>query len=59
VRLSRSWFGGLVKAAMRAAKRGPNGRGRVAAIDRYSGPPTVNVSSQQAVRIPTDKPNPA
>ena len=31
VRLSRSWFGGLVKAAMRAAERGPNGRGRVAA----------------------------
>ena len=28
-------------------------------VDRSSGPPAVNVSSEQPVRIPTDKPNPA
>jgi hypothetical protein len=40
VRLSRSWFGCLVKGVMRAAE------------------PAVNVSSEQPVHLPTDKPNP-
>ena len=59
MRLSRSRFGGLVQAAMRAAKREPKAADESRRIDRYSGPPTLNVSSPHGVRIPIDKPNPA